>query len=326
MSISVANTPITKKIFNLVYRCLGPVILFYIFWLIGFDQIKETLLGLTLSAILVILLLKILATICRLAKYIIFNRQYSVLQNAEIYLSAKIGGEISIVGHFSPLLNDEFRSAKTVQLLLIDRYLEVYATFIVAFICALFFLGEHYFYWGASIFFAAGLVAASVPFFFRVRWRSRIAIFDRALDLACKLNGYLRENSRLLAVLLALSILSSLLEFMIVKMIFDALDVHVDFPIIPIVWAIGGVVGYLTFLSVGTAEITSLVLFTKLAKISDYSIASMIIVAKVFIALSSLCVYLLIQLLKLAAHFWQSEWLFGKGPESLTKVSVNHQS
>lgn len=321
MSVFVATNKITKKILNLAYRCLGPGILLYIFWLIGFAQIKATLLELTLTAILVIFSLKILATLCRLAKYIIFNNQHSILKNAEIYLAAKMGGEISILGHFSPLLKDEFRNTKIVQLLLIDRYLEIYATFVIAFVCALCFLAKGYFYWVASIFFAGSLVIASLPYFFQVQLQSRFGLVNRASAICNKLNYYLRDNGRLFLVLLVLSIASSLLEFMIVKAIFHYMNVSVPFPVIPIVWAIGGVVGYLTFLSVGTAEITSLVLFARLVKISDYSIASMIIVAKVFIALSSLSVYLLILLLKLSSRFLRSERLFGQSTTNVAALS-----
>src|SRR5688572_18725029 len=99
-----------KHTLNLIYKVSGPAILIYLFWLIGFTEIKNTLLKLTLQAIVVIFALKILATLCRIAKYVIFNQQVSLLKNCEIYLSAKIGGELSILGHFSPLLKDEFRN------------------------------------------------------------------------------------------------------------------------------------------------------------------------------------------------------------------------
>jgi hypothetical protein len=309
--VNVERSSTIKNFLNIFYRCLGPCILLYIFWMIGLDQIIDTLLSLSLGAIAIVFSLKIFATACRLAKYVIFNNQFSVLKNSEIYLSAKMGGEISIIGHFAPLLNDEFRNAKTVQLLLIDRYLEIYSTFLVAFVCSLLFVSENIFYWLSSFSFAMGLIAASLPYFFCVQWTSRFRLINRMLDMSRKLNFYLRQNGRLLLVLLVLSIFSSLLEFMVVKVIFHYMAVAVDFPIIPIVWAIGGVVGYLTFLSLGTAEITSLVLFEKLAKISDYSIASMIIVAKVFIAISSLFVYLWIVLLKFSSRFFNSERLFG---------------
>lgn len=292
-----------KHTLNLIYKVSGPAILIYLFWLIGFTEIKNTLLKLTLQAIVVIFALKILATLCRIAKYVIFNQQVSLLKNCEIYLSAKIGGELSILGHFSPLLKDEFRNSKTVKLLLLDRYLEILATFGIAFVCALFLLPQGKVYILLAIFFLGCCLISIMPFFYRVSFRGNWNFANKITSMGQKLHDYLRENSRVIMYMFILSVMSSLIEFYIVKLIFSCINSPVNFAIVPIIWAIGGIIGYITFLSVGTAEITSLLLYSKLAKIEESSIATMIIVARIFITLSSIAVFLTITALKLINRY-----------------------
>lgn len=280
-----------KKILNLSYYILPPVALIYVFAIIGFKNILETLFLLDANTLLLALLIKMMASGCRIIKYNLVNNQQTLLANSKLFLSARVGSELSILGHFSPMLHTKNRNMGILFSLLIDRYLEIFSTFLIAVIFSFLYIEKHWFFLFSAALLSVTLLIMIAILMVPLNKFSEIKIIKKIIDIRENIRDNIKNKKRLTVNLLLLSILASLLEFYLVVVTFQGLNEQVEFGIVAIIWAISGIVSNIMLLTIGPAEITSIWLFEFLSAVNAGAAASSIILGKVFTATTLLLIY-----------------------------------
>lgn len=283
--------PGLKNIFNASYYVLPPLALVYVFSIIGFRNILETLFLLDVKILLLALLLKLIASACRIIKYNLVNHQQTLLDNSKLFLTARVGSELSILGHFSPMLHTKNRNMGIFSSLIIDRYLEIFSTFLIAAIFSILYIDKHWLFLYASLFLGTmllGMVAAIIVPFNALKG---LRIFKKIIDIRENIRANIKKIHYLTLNLLLLSLVASAMEFYLVVITFSGLGEHIEFGIVAVIWALSGIVSNLLLLTIGPAEITSIYLFNILSTVSASATASSLILGKAVTVLALFLIY-----------------------------------
>lgn len=289
--ISVTNA--MKKILNLAYYLLPPLALIYVFSLIGFKNILETIFLLDINILSIILAIKLAASGCRIIKYNLVNHQQSLLDNSKLYLTSRVGSELSILGHFSPMLHTRNQNMGIFYSLVLDRYLEVFSTFLIAVVFSFLYMDKHWFFVLSASVLSSILVFMVVIIIVPFNKGQHIKIFKKLNDTRSSIKSKVTKNKPVIVNLLLLSLLASALEFYLVVIAFSGLGEPVEFGIVAIIWAISGIISNLMLLTIGPAEISSIYFFKLLSTASGSAVASSIILGKVITAIALFLIYLI---------------------------------
>lgn len=282
-----------KNLLNWLYYATPPLLLIYIFSLIGFTEIGRSIVAQGMGIIALAIAIKLLASLLRIIKYNIINKDRSFLENSKIYLNARTGSELSILGHFSPMLHSDNRNIKIFESLFIDRYLEIFSTFLIASIFCLALMNNHWILPIAALILCSATVSMIAIWFIPYSAvRHILKHTKRLLGFYEKLQRREKHSKPVLIKIFILSLIASALEFQIVVSIFASLGETVEFGIVAIIWAIGGLISNLMLVTLGPAEVTSIYLFNELAGTTTAAVASVIITTKAITAICLLAVYL----------------------------------
>ncbi len=270
-----------KSIFYLLSVCL----LSYTVISIGISNIFHALISADIKIVLIALFLNSIAIIFRLYKFqILLNHKdrYSIF---EIFISSRIGKEISFAGFFLPLFKKSNRNDGTLQNLILDRYTEIFSTLILAFISCFFILKKNN--TSVVILFVIGaftLIMLIVPFikvaYLTKKVNSKLAI--RIIDFIMSLQERLKwkSDSGYILWIYVLSVFATIFDFLTALFILKAYHIHVNFFLIPVIWAVSGLVSILAFMIIGSTEVSVIYLYYLLAGINKAITTSFVIVSR----------------------------------------------
>lgn len=281
------------------FYLLSAGLLSYIVISIGPANIYHALSTTNLRMILVGLFISMVAIAIRVYKFRILlnNKDWNSL--LEVFVSSRIGKEVSFAGYFVPLLKKDNRKDGTLQNLIIDRYTEILSTLLLAFLS--FFFIPHKGSLTPFLFISIGgctLVMLVIPFIriLKITTFERFKVMRNLLEFVHNLQARLKLNSRYILRIYVLSLLATSLDFVVSFCTFEALGTHVYFFFIPIVWASGALASMLSFMIVGSADISVIYLYYLLAGINKAVSATFNIIARLLniAVLGFLFLYLLL--------------------------------
>jgi hypothetical protein len=262
-------------------KLLGPAIVVCVFYSVGAGAIVDAASKLTLAALALLLASRALASTARVAKYAVLNPGAGLHVNSELFLLARMGNEASVIGHFTPLLHPRHRSGAVVKTLCLDRYTEVYATFVLACLGAALRLGDDPVFSWSLVGCSGAVLGMTAAFFVRLALTPKTRLLRRLADLQRTLHDATRVSRGALARVVALSVVATLIDCIGVQIALGALGAHVPLSIVPVVWAIGGSLSYLAFMNIGPAEVATVVLMGRLAGVTSAACATMMILLRV---------------------------------------------
>jgi len=293
---------VKNKISSAIYYTSGVVILGYLLYSTGPANIIETTLSTRLTSLIGALALTLLAAGGRYYKLNLLLPNYRALDVFSIFLFSRLGKEFSYVGHFTPLLKKSYRSVDTAENLIVDRYTEVLATSILGSIaCVMFFRSESLYYLIVAMIMGAFVVLCALPFVSIAKYSFKTVLLSRAAASISKIQSQLHFDRPFL-VLMAFSIVVTMLDFYVVAVILGSFDVSIDFVVIPIVWASSAIVAVATFIFMGTTEYSILYLYERYASIGHATTLSYLIASRVVNFLSILGMALLYYGLELSSR------------------------
>jgi uncharacterized membrane protein YbhN (UPF0104 family) len=269
---------ILKKSF---FYLLSVALIFYIIYSIGISNIYKAFASVNIYIIALAIFISILATLIRIYKFKLLLRNKDWQAILEIFITSRLGKEVSFAGYFVPLIKKNNRNDGTFQNLVIDRYTEILSTLLIALISCFFALKNSYL--ESIIFITIGiftLFLTLVPFV-KIPRLGSYAVLVKLTQTAQNLKERLSLNSRYISKIHILSILATLLDFLTALIVFKAFGTDVNFMIISIIWASSGLVSILTFMIIGSTEISVIYLYNILAGINKAVTASFVIISRI---------------------------------------------
>jgi hypothetical protein len=273
---------------------LGLAIVAYVLLNIGVGRVLAVVSRAHVLPLLLALSLALVSWGVRFLKLrLLLKADSSAAHCFEIFVASRTGKELSQAGYFLPLLARRLRSMDTLAALLADRYLETLATLAVALCCA-FIAASLPWTWFLRGAFAIllGLMAAVVV--------AHVPAPGRGPELLLRFMAHVRSLQQALRVSLcdiggvvALTLLATLLDFLVVRIVFASLDVEVKFIHIPIVWAATALVSAATLTAYGPGDYSTVQLYSLLGNVSPEATAAMLLVGRGVIGMSSLGVFVL---------------------------------
>jgi hypothetical protein len=270
-----------RRSVDVALRLFGPAIVACVVWSIGLSAMADAASKLTLITLALLLALRALASTARVAKYAVLNPGGGLQVNSELFLQARTGNEVSVIGHFTPLLHPRYRSGAVVKTLCLDRYTEVYATFVLACLGAALRLADDPVFSWSFVGCAGAVLAMTAAFLVRLEVTPRQRLLRRLADLQRTVHDATRVSHGALAKVVALSLVATLIDCIGVQIALGALGADVPLSIVPVVWAIGGTLSYLAVMNIGPAEVATVVLMARLAGVASAVCATMMIVLRV---------------------------------------------
>lgn len=287
-----------KSLFNIFYHLFPPLMLCYIFISLGAGNLASKLALITMPVAMVVLFVKLIGVLLRIVKLYLLNNQYGLLENSRLCVAARLGNELSIFGYFFPMMHENYRNQGTFSALVIDKIMEILATFCLVFIFTIPILGQGDLYLIILVlsFICVGAVVGSL--FLPLGMLPENRYTAKVISYRAAALAFVRDNLRLCVWLFILTLCASILEFWVVALIFFGLGEDVALGTVAIIWAVGGILTNLMMISIGPAEMSTLYLYKMLAGISYTPIASMIIIAKFTTLFSLSIIYLINWLVK----------------------------
>jgi hypothetical protein len=212
----------------------------------------------------------------------------------EVFIASRTGKELSQFGYFFPLLAKRLRSGGTLAALLVDRYIETLATVVIALGCT-FVVGA--LPWGQffriTFIVLLGVMASAAV--------TPIPAPRRGPDVLLRLMAHGRSLQQTLRASLCdlggvvgLTLLATLLDFVVVRIIFLSLGVEVRLACIPIVWAATALVSVATLTAYGPGDYSTIHLYRVLSQVPAESTAAMLILGRGLIGMASLGSFVLL--------------------------------
>jgi MoaA/NifB/PqqE/SkfB family radical SAM enzyme len=287
-----------QRLTNFFLYILGIAIILYLIQKIGLSNIINSIRTTNPNYLIILLGIIIGSSILRIYKIKILFGHFNPATLVEIFLFSRIGKEISMVGYFSPLVQKRMRNIKTARNLIFDRYLEIIATLALGLLAVIFLFIKQPGY--LMLIFIGAISAPLVALLLALKlniskgWL-RFKLLSKLSDQIQLIQQLPRDLSYGCFGLVILSLVTTGLDFLLIKMIFQALGYAVDFSQVALTWNICGLVSCITFMSLGTTEYSSVLLYNKLFNIPEAVVASMIIIIKT-LTLAGILVYFLFRL------------------------------
>jgi hypothetical protein len=168
-----------------------------------------------------------------------------------------------------------------VKTLCLDRYTEVYATFVLACLGAALRLGADPVFSWSLVGCSGAVLAMTAALLVRLEVTPKQRLLRRLADLHRKVHDATRVSHGALAKVVALSLVATLLDCVGVQIALGALGADVPLSLVPVVWAIGGTLSYVAFMNIGPAEVATVVLMARLAGVAPAVCATMMILLRV---------------------------------------------
>jgi uncharacterized membrane protein YbhN (UPF0104 family) len=296
--MNIKFSKISKYFFYAISVCL----LVYIFYSIGIENIFHAWLTTDFRMVAIAFAIAIAATAIRIYKFYWLLKGRSSRDIIEIFTTSRIGKEVSFAGYFLPLLKKDHRDGNTLQNLIIDRYAEVSATLLLAFISSFFVLNNGRL---EKIIFIVLLGALTIflllpfvknPFEGLLR---KYAWSNRIMEAVGTLQHKIRVNSLAsIFFIYGLSIIVTFLDFLNSFYVFKAYGVAISLFYIAIIWASSAFISMLAFMIIGSTEISNIYLFHSLASISKAIVTSTIVVARLINLVIMALLMLLLSLIR----------------------------
>lgn len=279
-----------SKLYNIVYYASGVIIIGYLLFSIGLNNIVETIYATDVVFLSSALLITIIATVLRYFKFRLILNDLTFMESLNVFLFSRLGRELSFAGYFIPLLKKNFRKSKTAEDLIVDRYTEVFSTLFIGAICSFFLFQKDFLYYliVASI---GGAFLASVVFpFINIRKiKLKRKFFLKIQNSLSNIQEKLKFN-RLFFILASSSIISTILDFIVVYILIISFNVDVNILAIPVVWAASALLAIVLFVIMGTTEVSMIYLYERYAGVGKDITLSYIIISRI---INFLCIILL---------------------------------
>lgn len=276
---------IVKIISKYFFYGLSIGLIAYIFYSIGFEHIYHVIKNTNLSLAAIAFSIMLLAAIIRIYKFHRLLYTAKITDTIEIFTTSRLGKEVSFAGYFLPLLKKDHRKKTTFHNLIIDRYAEISATLILAFIAACFIKDRGKTEMVLFISIAGALTLflllpfSKIPFqeylLKKFRWLTTILNTVNALQNAIKIN-----RSENIIVIYGLSLLVTALDFIGSYYIFKSCNVEMNIFYIAAIWASSAFISVLAFMIIGSAEISIIYLFEKLTRVGQAIVSATIIISR----------------------------------------------
>jgi hypothetical protein len=263
-----------------VLQALGLLLIVWLLYSIGLKRLAATLAKASWPALVLVLAVTVLSSLIRVRKLGgLLPSIRDLRTRLDVYLLSRIGREISQLGQFAPLAAPRMRNTETAHGLLVDRYCEVFSTFALALGASLAISARPWVHLLRGVLVlavGAMLLAPRVPLP-RPKGSSRI---ERWLRHAAALQGQLRGALTMRGEVLPLSLISTALDFVCVRLLFSSLGVAVDLRLVAVIWAASGIAAIVTFTSVGPAEVSSVLLWEFTAAVPPSASVAMIVLSR----------------------------------------------
>lgn len=290
-------TKIVRWIQRSFFYILSVALSGYVLLSIGPANIVREILSTDFFMAGISLLVALCALIIRVYKLKILSKMETstVMQ---IFIASRLGKEISFVGYFIPLAEKKNRENNTFSSLIADRYIEIFATLLLALLSCIFVLGSGHFETILFLSIAGAFIFILAAPFFPVALASRISsnnLFNKLITSITLLQQQLKL-SRGMLLIYVLSIISTILDFVSAQYALRAYEVEVNVGYVAIVWASSAMVSMIAFMIIGSTEITVIYLYQYLARVGSATTASFVILSRAInlFALGSLFLYTVI--------------------------------
>jgi hypothetical protein len=281
--------------FRRLLQVLGLAILAYVLFSVGLQRIVAVASRARAAPMILALTLALGSWGLRLWKLrLLLAGDPSAAHYFEIFVASRTGKELSQAGYFLPLLAKRLRSGGTLAALLVDRYLETLTTLVIALCCALAAapLPWGWFFQGTFVIviaLMAAVVMTPVP-----ALRRGPGLLLRIMAHGRSIQEAVRVSLRDLGGVVALTFLATLLDFLVVKIIFVALDVQVQLLHIPIVWAATALVSVATLTAYGPGDYSTVHLYHLLGGVPPEATAAMLLLGRGAVGMTSLGFFVLL--------------------------------
>jgi len=279
-----------SKLYNIIYYASGAVIIGYLLISIGFENIVKTIQATDIVFLLSALSITIIATLIRYFKLRLILNDLSLMESLNVFLFSRLGRELSFAGYFIPLLKKNFRKSKTAEDLIVDRYTEVFSTLLIGLICSFFLFQREYLYYLIIVSIGgAFLFSVIFPFVNIGKLKFKRRFFLKIQKSLSNIQEPLKFN-RIFFILASSSIISTILDFVVVYILIISFDVDVEIMAIPVIWAASALLAILLFVIMGTTEFSMIYLYERYAGVGKDVTLSYIIVSRI---INFLCIILL---------------------------------
>lgn len=269
---------------KIVFYVLGGGILLYVILSIGVGNIYHSMISADATLLFFGLALTALAAAVRIYKFNQLLDNMSLSRTLEIFVSSRIGKEVSFIGHFMPLIKKSNRQGGVFKNLIIDRYTEILATLLIAFI-SFFLVWQR----NAVMLLLSGATTVCLALMLTLPFISSSLLRRQYTNkLMMKITGFIKSlqerlklNSNKVLQIYLLSVISTILDFCAALVIFNAYDVSLNFFYIPITWASSALASMLAFMLIGVTEVSVIYLYSFLAGVKEAVTASFLIVSRI---------------------------------------------
>ena len=291
----MSSRPGTAGRLRPILQLLGLAILAYVLFSIGIHRIVTVVAQAQALPMLLALVLALASWGLRLWKLrLLLKGGPNEAHYFEVFIASRTGKELSQVGYFFPLLAKRLRSGGTLAALLVDRYIETLATVAIALGCT-FVVGA--LPWGQffriTFVLLLGVMASAAVAPIPTPLRGP-GVLLRLMAHGRSLQQTLRKSLCDLGGVVGLTFLATLLDFLVVRIIFLSLGVEVRFACIPIVWAATALVSVATLTAYGPGDYSSIHLYQLLAEVPTETTAAMLILGRGLIGMASLGSFVLL--------------------------------
>lgn len=231
---------VRRRVWGVLGWLVGLVILYLIFRRMNIGQVMVSLRMASPGWLTLAVVMMLTAHFLRVFKwYVVLCDHYDGLEVAVLFFSSRALGDLSParLGEFAPLLSGKYRSGRVAALVLVDRFLEAYATLsfgVIGFLL-LRFRDTRVIAGGVAIFLAlcvAFVLLASARFWERVQGAlSRWPVLAKSLRAFIAVSRGFSTFRHLSWLLWLISVVATALGLFFFQVLFLSVDVRVSWPL-----------------------------------------------------------------------------------------------
>lgn len=273
---------IARRLRKFIFYLISGALITYLILSIGPVNIYNKLISIDLWMGGAGVVVTFIAAIIRIYKFSLLLTNKDKRTVLEIFVSSRLGKEVSFAGYFIPLIKKSNRKDGTLNNLIVDRYTEIFSTLVIAALSCLIILGNSYFEHVIFLTISGSAIVMLILPFLRISFFLKLSggrYFLQLLNKLMELQSRLKFNVQIFRIY-GLSIVSTICDFIAAYFVFRAYNISVDLFSISVVWAASGLAAILAFMIIGSTEVSVIYLYKFLNGIDEVVTASFLIVSR----------------------------------------------
>jgi Undecaprenyl-phosphate galactose phosphotransferase WbaP len=287
---SLLFTP-TVAILKKIKYPLGLGMVAYIVYQIGWNHIVTALNHCTPKTFLLPLIPLFIASLLRIRKLNLLAKHRKDGTNLQIFLASRFGCIMNGFGYFLPVCLTDLHKLETLNILIVDKIIEILSTLFLGSLASfwLFSVERQKIYLPIAVvlFSLSGILGILIRCDFPLSAGQKSGL-SRLLNHLAQYRTTFKKHPGLSLHFYLLTLIATSCDFLFVWLIFKMLALPIAYPVVPVIWATSGIIGFLTLLPAGPTEYSVVFLYRLLANVRPADTAVTIILSKIIMLLNLL--------------------------------------